>query len=131
MDITITKTITTNGNFEIEVTGDYNKDKKTLDKIYNAVTDVVSGTADRISNANDVLAAQLWNSMQAHNEAKQEIKKLQETIEFDNIQIAHYDNELKQAETLLKTILPCIPCAYARTQIEKFLKRGAGDDTNS
>lgn len=130
MDITITKTITTNGNFEIEVTGDYNKDKKTLDKIYNAVTDVVTGTADRISNANDVLAAQLWNSMQAHNEAKQEIKKLQETIEFDNMQIAHYDNELKQAETLLKTILPCTACAYARNQIEKFLNRGTNDDEN-
>lgn len=131
MDITITKTITTNGKFKLEVTGDYNGDKKTLDKIYNAVTDVVAGTADRISNANDVLAAQLWNSMQAHNEAKQEINKLKETIEFDNMQIAHYDDELKQAETILKTILPCTACAYARSQIEKFLNRGADDDENS
>lgn len=131
MDITITKTITTNGKFSLEVTGDYNGDKKTLDKIYNAVTDVVAGTADRISNANDVLAAQLWSSMQAHNEAKQQIKKLKETIEFDNIQIAHYDDELKRAETLLKTILPCTGCAYARNQIENFLNRGANNDANS
>lgn len=131
MDITITKTTTINGKFKLEVTGDYSEDKKTLDKICNAVTDVVAGTADRISNANDVLAAQLWNSMQAHNEAKQEINKLQETIEFDNMQIAHYDNELKQAETILKTILPCTVCAYTRNQIEKFLKRGADDDENS
>lgn len=131
MDITITKTITTNGKFSLEVTGDYNGDKKTLDKIYNAVTDVVTGTADRISNANDVLAVQLWNSIQALNEAKQEIKKLQETVEFDNMQIAHYDDELKQAETLLKTVLPCTGCAYARNQIEKFLNRGADNDTNS
>lgn len=131
MDITITKTITTNGKFKLEVTGDYSGDKKTLDKIYNAITDVVTGTADRISNANDVLAAKLWNSMQAHDEAKQEIKKLQETIEFDNIQIAHYDDELKQAETLLKTILLCTGCAYARNQIEKFLNRGVDDDENT
>ena len=131
MDITITKTITTNGKFKLEVSGDYSGDKKTLDKIYNAVTDVVTGTADRISNANDVLAAQLWNSMQAHNESKQQIKKLQETVEFDNMQIAHYDDELKQAETLLKTILPCTGCAYARNRIEKFLNRGADNDTNS
>lgn len=130
MDIAITKTITTNGKFKLEVTGDYNGNKKNLDKIYNAVTDVVTGTADRISNANDVLAAQLWNSMQAHYEAKQKIKKLQETIEFDNMQIAHYDDELKQAETLLKTILPCTGCAYARNQIEKFLNRGTNDDEN-
>lgn len=131
MNITITKAITSNGKFKLEVTGDYNGDKKTLDKIYNAVTDVVTGTADRISNANDVLAAQLWNSMQAHNKTKQEIKRLQETVEFDNMQIAHYDDELKQAETLLKTILPCTGCVCARNQIEKFLNRGTNDDENS
>ena len=131
MDITITKAITSNGKFKLEVTGDYNGDKKTLDKIYNAVTDVATGTTDRISNANDVLAVQLWNSIQALSEAKQGCKKLQETIEFDNIQIAHYDDELKQAETLLKTILPCTGCAYARNRIEKFLNRGANDDENS
>ena len=131
MDITITKTITPNGKFKLEVLGDYSVDKKTLDKIYNAVTDVVTGTADRISNANDVLAAQLWNSMQAHNKTKQEIKKLQETVEFDNMQIAHYDDELNQAETILKTILPCTACAYTRNQIEKFLNRGTNDDENS
>lgn len=111
MDITITKTITTDGKFKLEVTGDYSGNKKTLDKIYNAVTDVVSGTADRISNANDVLAAKLWSSMQAHAEAKQEIKKLQ--------------------GTLLKTILPCACCTCAQNRIEKFLNRGADDDENS
>jgi hypothetical protein len=139
MDITITKTITTNGKFKLEVTGDYSGDKKTLDKIYNAVTDVVAGTADRISNANDVLAAQLWNSMQAHNEAKQEIKKLHETIEFDNMQIAHYDNELKQAIALLKFAISLKEDSVAeglvfKSRVINFfndIQRGTGDDENS
>lgn len=94
MDITIAKTITTNGKFSLEVTGDYSKDKKVLDKIYSVVAAAVTGSADELTE-------KLWNSAKALAEAKRKIEKLQEKIEIDNIQIAHYDDELKQAKSLL------------------------------
>lgn len=128
----IIKLINPDGTCEIEiVSNDYNKDKQIIEDICNAARNIASGNSERIKTANEVLTDLLWQSTEKLSLVKQKIKKLQETIEFDNIQIAHYDNELKQAETLLKTILPCTGCAYARNQIEKFLNRGADDDENT
>lgn len=128
----IIKLINPDGTCKLEiVSNDYNKDKQIIEEICNAARNIVSGNSGRIKAANEVLTDLLWQSTEKLSLAKQQIKKLQETIEFDNIQIAHYDDELKQAETLLKTILPCTGCAYARNQIEKFLNRGADDDSNS
>lgn len=94
MDITTVKTITTNGNFKLEVTGDYSKDKEVLEKICNAVTAIITGSSDKLS-------VKLWNSTQELAKAKQRIGELEEKICIDNIQIAHYDDELKQARSLL------------------------------
>lgn len=128
----IIKLINPDGSCKLEiVSNDYNKDKQILEEICNATRNIVSGNSERIETANEVLTDLLWQSTEKFSLAKQEIKKLQETVEFDNMQIAHYDDELKQAETLLKTILPCTGCADARNRIEKFLNRGANDDENS
>lgn len=128
----IIKLINPDGSCKLEIaSNDYNKDKQIIEEICNAARNIVSGNSEQIKTANEVLTDLLWQSTEKFSLAKQEIKKLQETVEFDNMQIAHYDDELKQAETLLKTILPCTGCVYARNQIEKFLNRGANDDENS
>ena len=128
----IIKLINPDGTCKLEVvSNDYNKNKQIIEEICNAARNIVSGNSERSKTANEVLTDLLWQSTEKLSLAKQEIKKLQETIEFDNMQIAHYDDELNQAETLLKTILPCTACAYTRNQIEKFLNRGANDDENT
>ena len=128
----IIKLINPDGTCKLEIaSNDYNKDKQIIEEICNAARNIVSGNSERIKTANEVLTDLLWQSTEKLSLAKQRIKKLQETVEFDNMQIAHYDDELNQAETILKTILPCTGCAYARNQIEKFLNRGTNDDENS
>lgn len=128
----IIKLINPDGTCKLEIaSSDYNKDKQIIEEICNAARNIASGNSERIKTANEVLTDLLWQSTEKLSLAKQEIKKLQETVEFDNMQIAHYDDELNQAETILKTILSCTGCAYARNQIEKFLNRGTNDDENS
>lgn len=98
----IIKLINPDGTCKLEiVSNDYNKDKQIIEEICNAARNIVSGNNERIETAKEVLASLLWQTTKKLAQAEQKNKKLQETIEIDNIQIAHYDDELKQAKSLL------------------------------
>lgn len=102
----IIKIINTDGTCKIEISSnDYGRDRQTIEKICNAAREIVTGNAGRIETANEVLTDLLWQSTEKLAKAKQKIAELKETIELDNMQIAHYDNELKQAIELLKSII--------------------------
>lgn len=135
----IIKIIDTDGTCKLEITSnDYNRDKQTIEKICEAARDILTGNTDRLKIANETITNLLWQSTQRCANAMQKIKSLQETIEFDNMQIAHYDDELKQAIELLKSIIAentsVCDALVLKARITSFINNAQGgiiNDDNS